>query len=220
MCTIERVLESPRRPVLECVGTLHRPNRILETYPRYESRTKRKNCRRMQAHGDALAKTLLASPAGVARLLETRESGASFGICIQADETALSIGKKRLRVARACVVASRRARGRRARLSSLSRTRTMESASSLSRRLSERREEVRNSSVQLWEKLTRSDDDSRESEPGTPQPESSSSSLQELRTCIAFNEGFPKIFAAIQQEDHKGPVARDAARSVQRQAAI
>ena len=37
-CTIESVLESLRRPALECVGTVDRPHRRLETYRSSESR--------------------------------------------------------------------------------------------------------------------------------------------------------------------------------------
>ena len=40
---MERVLESLRRPVLEYVGRIDRPNRMLETYRSCESRTKRKS---------------------------------------------------------------------------------------------------------------------------------------------------------------------------------
>lgn len=61
--------------------------------------------------------------------------------------------------------------------------------------LSDARDEVRNASVQLWERLTR--------------PEDAGEEADELRTCCAFNDGFAKIFAAM---DKDASVARDAAR--------
>lgn len=62
--------------------------------------------------------------------------------------------------------------------------------------LSDARDEVRNASVQLWERLTRPEDAGEET-------------ADELRTCCAFNDGFAKIFAAM---DKDASVARDAAR--------
>lgn len=70
--------------------------------------------------------------------------------------------------------------------------------------LSDRRDEVRNAGLQLWEHLTR---------PSAGEFDDLANGLStgdELRTNFAFNDGFAKVFAAIEEDD--GRVAREAAR--------
>lgn len=74
--------------------------------------------------------------------------------------------------------------------------------------LSDRRDEVRNSGVQLWERLTRPTDVQEDS--------GGLSTADELRTVFAFNDGFAKLLFVLESANHdeEQRVMRDAAKLV------